>query len=65
MKGIKEVFTLPEIYTLIGNEEIQVALAVNPILGDFCKLYIDDEITDHLMRQGNLCIQQYIQRKTH
>ena len=44
-----------------GEERILVPLPRNPNAQDFFKLYITDQIIDHILIQTNLCAQQFIE----
>ena len=46
-----------------GNEGIQQSLPPNPTAEDFFKLYINEDIIDHIVTQTNLYAQQYIERE--
>ena len=45
------------------NKEVQVPLPTNAAAEDFFKLYIHEGINDHLVRETNLCAQQYIAKE--
>ena len=45
-----------------GEERILVPLPRNPTAQDFFKLYITDQITDHIVIQTNLYAQQFIEQ---
>ena len=46
-----------------GNEGMQQPLSPNPTAEDFFKLYINEDIIDHIVTQTNLYAQQYIERE--
>ena len=46
-----------------GNEGMQQPLPPNPTAEDFFKLYINEDIIDHIVTQTNLYAQQYIERE--
>ena len=53
----------PRNITFTGNEGIEVPLPPNPTAEDFFKLYITEDIIDHIVTQTNLYAQQYIDRE--
>ena len=46
-----------------GDERILKPLPENAIAEDFFKIYIDEEIIDHIVRQTNFYAEGYIERE--
>ena len=55
----------PKNIAFTGHEGIQVPLPPNPTAEDFFKLYITEDIIDHIVTQTNLYAHQYIDREQH
>ena len=53
----------PRRINFTGDERILKPLPENAIAEDFFKIYIDEEIIDHIVRQTNLYAEGYIERE--